>query len=104
MIAFHDNDRVLSAFWLPEKAPLVFVLPPKRTIYSDAAVKIVASGKQPILVEGNSEGAESDNPEIFAKCVKGELEINGEQCAQAYKNLRYTVDVEKIKAVVKNFK
>jgi hypothetical protein len=104
MIAFDDNNRVMTSFWLPEKAPLILVVPPKGKVYSDAAARIITAGKQPIVVEGDLEGAVSDKPELFAKCVKGELDVTAEQCAQAYRNLSYTVAIEKIKAIVNSFK
>jgi hypothetical protein len=96
MVSFDDGDRVISAFWLPPESPLVVVVPPRRVGLSKALARVAAAGRRIIPVEGEIEGAVSQHPDLFAKCVGGALDPAAEACAPAFAGLVYRVNVTRI--------
>jgi hypothetical protein len=96
MVSIDDGNHIVNAFWLPAGAPLILVLPPKRTRYSPAVGRLLASERKIIPVGGEVGGAVSQNATLFAKCVGGELDANSRECDPAYAGLVYNVSAEHI--------
>ena len=102
MIAYDDNDQVIHAFWLPEDSPLILIVPPRRKIYSDAVTRLQKAGKKIIFVEGDVEGATSDNTELLRKCLAGELDVDGPECADSFSNVAFKANIERVVEIVRD--
>lgn len=96
MISYDDNNDVINAFWLPNESPLILIVPPKRTVYSEAVQRLQKSGRKIVAVEGEVEGATSNDDATLMKCFAGELDADSSACDSVYASIRYKVDINKI--------
>jgi hypothetical protein len=100
-VSYDNEDEVIAAFWMPKESPLIVIVPPKRKKGSRALDRLTATGRKIVRVEGEVDGAVSQKPELFAKCVDGEVDADSDECASAFANLSFSVNHTKVVEVLR---
>ena len=102
MIAYDDNDQVIHAFWLPIDSPLILIVPPKLKRHSEAVLRLQKAGKKIIFVEGETDGATSDDTPTLTRCLAGDLDIDSPECHDAFSNVAFKVNYQKVDQILRD--
>ena len=102
MIAYDDNDQVIHAFWLQIDSPLILIVPPKLKRHSEAVVRLQKAGKKIIFVEGETDGATSDDTPTLTRCLAGDLDIDSPECHDAFSNVAFKVNYQKVDQILRD--